>query len=105
MNNHQIEFTGQTKAMVKINNKTIDLQLLITKATTSPLMGLDWVQRLGIHLNADNIVLQRHNIQLDDTGRKIAQLKNDFKDLFYNHREIKDLSVKMNPKGGAQIIQ
>ena len=41
VNNHQVEFTAQTKAMVETNNKTIDLQLLITKATTSPLMGLD----------------------------------------------------------------
>ena len=63
------------------------------------------MQQLGIHLNADNSEIQVHNIQLDDTGRKIVQLKNDFEDLFYNNREIKALSVKINLKEGSQIIQ
>ena len=56
-------------------------------------MGLVWKQR------------QLHTIKLDDTEKKIAQLKNEFKDLFYNNKEIKDLSVKINPKEEAQIIQ
>ena len=58
-------FTEQTKATVKTNNKTIELPLLITIATTSPLKGLDWMQRLGIHLNANNSELQIHNINLE----------------------------------------
>ena len=42
---------------------------------------------------------------MDDTERKTAHLKHKFNDLFYNNKEIKDLSVKINPKEGAQIIQ
>ena len=34
---------------------------------------------------------------MHDTERKITQLKNKFKDLFYNSKEIKDLSVKIKP--------
>ena len=40
VNNNQIEFTGQTKTLLKTNNKTVKLSLLITKRTPSPLMGL-----------------------------------------------------------------
>ena len=74
-NNHQIEFTGQTKALVKTNTKTINLPLLITKVTTTPLMGFDCMKRLGVHLNADNSETQIHNVKLDDTKRNTFQLK------------------------------
>ena len=39
------------------------------------------------------------------TPKEKARLKNEFKDLFYNNKEIKDLSVKINLKERAQIIQ
>ena len=67
-------------------------------------MGIDWMQRLRIHLNADNSNLQIHNMELIDTGRKIAQLKNELIDLFYN-KEIKVPSGKINLKEGSQRIQ
>ena len=41
VSNQKINFVGQTKATVKTNKKTIELQLLITKIQTAPLMGLD----------------------------------------------------------------
>ena len=105
VNNQKISFTGQTKAMVKTNKETMELPLLITKAQTAPLMGLDWMLRLKLNLNSNNDAIQTHNIILDNTERKIIKLQNDFKDLFYNNKEIKNLSVKMNLKTGAQIIQ
>ena len=71
VNNRNIEFIGQAQATVKTNNKTIKLPLLITKATTTPLMGLDWMQRLRINMNTENIGLQIQNIQLDQTERKL----------------------------------
>ena len=55
---------------MKTNNKMIDLPKLITKATTSPLMGLDWMQRLGVQLNTDNSEIQIHNKEMDYTGKK-----------------------------------
>ena len=63
------------------------------------------MKRLGIHLNAANSEIQINNVKLDDTESKTAQLKHEFKDLFYNNKEIKDLSVKINVKEGVQIIQ
>ena len=41
VSNQRIEFTRQTNALVKTNKETIELPLLITKAKTSPLMGLN----------------------------------------------------------------
>ena len=51
VNNNRIELTEQTKATVKTKNEPLEFPLLVTKATTSPLTGLDWMQRLGLHLN------------------------------------------------------
>ena len=90
---------------MKTNNETIDLPLLITKATTSPLMELDWMQRLEIHLETNHSETQLHNIKMNDIGNTTLQLKNEFKDLFYNNKDINDLSVKSNIKEGAQVIQ
>ena len=105
VNNQRIEFTGQTNALVITNKETIELPLLITKAKSSPLMGLDWMQRLKINLSSNNEAIQIHNLKLDNTDKKIIKLQNDFKNLFYNSREIKNLSTKVQLKEGAQIIQ
>ena len=105
VNNQRIEFTGQTNLLVKTNKMTIELPLLITKAKTSPLMGLDWMQRLKINLSSNNEAIQIHNIKLDNMDKKIIKLQNDLKQFFYNNKEIKNLSVKIQLKEGAQIMQ
>ena len=43
VNDRKFEFTGQTTAKVG-TKKALELPLLITKAETSPLMGLNWMQ-------------------------------------------------------------
>ena len=91
--------------MVETNKEEIEQPLLITKAQTSPLMGLDWIQRLKIKLNSDNDGIQIHNIKLDNTEKRMIKLQNDFKDLVYNNKEFKYLSVKLNLKEGAKISQ
>ena len=58
-------------------------------------MGLDWMQRLKINLSSNHEAIQSHNIKLDNMHKKILKLQNDFKDLFYNNKEIKNLSVKI----------
>ena len=105
VNNQKIDFTGQTKAMVKTNKKTMELPLISTEAQTAALMGLDWMQRLKNNLSSNSDATQLHNINLDNTESKIIKLQNDFKDLFYNNKEIKNLSVKRNLKVGAKILQ
>ena len=43
--------------------------------------------------------------QKDDTEKKKTQLNNELMDIFYNNREIKDLSVEINLKERAQVSQ
>ena len=56
-------------------------------------------------MSSNNDAIQIHNLNLDSTEIKLIKLQNDFKDLIYNNKEIKNLSVKINIKTGAQIIQ
>ena len=101
VNDNKIEFRGQTLATVKTNKTTLQSPLLITKAIIKPLMGLDWMNPLGIALNTTTEDVKIHNIKLDETQKKILKLKNEF----YNNTEIKNLSVKINLKEDAKIIQ
>ena len=91
VNDIKIELRGQTIATVKTNKMTKQLPSLITKANITPLMGLDWMNRLGIALNTTSEDIKIHNIKVDETEKKILKLKNEFKDLFYNNTEIKNL--------------
>ena len=70
VNDNKIEFRGQTLATVKLNNTTLQLPLLITKANITPLMGLDWMNRLGIALNTTTENFKIQNIKLDETQKK-----------------------------------
>ena len=80
VSNRKIDFVGKTKTTAKTNKETIELPLLITKAQTTPLFGLDWMQRLEINLSANDDAIKVHNIKLDNTERSIIKLLNDFKD-------------------------
>ena len=105
VNDNRIDFLGQTKVLVKTNNTTLQLPLLITKANILPLMGLDWMKRLGITIKTITDDIEIHNIKMDETEKKILKLKNEFKDLFYNNTEIKYLEIKIDLKDDAKIIQ
>ena len=105
VNYNKIDFLRQTKALVKSNSTTLQLPLLNTKANFTPLMELDWMKRLGITLNTTTDDIKIHNIKMDETEKKILKLKNEFKDLFYNKRKIKNLEVKIDLKEDAKITQ
>ena len=105
VNDNKIEFIGQTNATVKTNTTTLQLTLLNTKANIAPLMGLDWMKRLKITINSNTEAIRLHNIRMDENDKRILKLKNEFKDLFYNHTEIKDTIFKIILKENANIIQ
>ena len=50
VNDNRIKFEGKTTATVEINGKRNDLEILITTKKTNPLLGLDWMKKLGITL-------------------------------------------------------
>ena len=63
---------------------------------------MEW---LKTNPNSSNDAVQINNMNLDTTEKRIIKLQNDFKDLFYNNREIKNLSVKIKMEEGAQKLQ
>ena len=69
VNDNKFEVIEQTKAAVKTNNTTLQLPLLIIKANITPLMGLEWMKRFGIALNATTDSIKIHNIKMDNTER------------------------------------
>ena len=79
VNNQKINFVGQTNATLETNKETIELALLITRAQTAPLMGLDQMQRLKINLSSNNDAIQIHDMKLDNRERRIIKLQNKAK--------------------------
>ena len=54
VNDNKIKFEGKTTANIRIDGKERQLELLVTTKQTHPLLGLDWMEKLGITLNTDN---------------------------------------------------
>ena len=90
---------------MRTNNTTLQLPLLITKTNITLLLGLDWMKRLRITLNAATDSIKKHNIKLEDVGKNILKPQEEFKDLFYNNTEIKNIFVKINLIENANIKQ
>ena len=53
INDNKIKFEGKTIAIVEIDGKRNDLEILVTTKKTNPLLGLDWMKKLGITLDID----------------------------------------------------
>ena len=51
VNDNKIRFEGKTTATVEINGQRNNLEILITTKKTNPLLGLDWMKKLGITLD------------------------------------------------------
>ena len=51
VNDNGKKFEGKTTASVEINGKRNDLELSITTKKINPLLGLDWMEKLGITLD------------------------------------------------------
>ena len=105
VNDNKNEFVGQTNATVKTNRTSSQLPLLITIAIITQLMGLDWMKPLKITINSSFEAIKIHNIGMDENEKKILTLKNEFKVLFYNNTEIKDMVVKITLNENANIKQ
>ena len=78
VNDNKTESRGQTTATVKTNKMMIQLPLLITKANITPLLALDWMNRLSKALNTTSEDIKIQNIKLDETEKKLLKLKNEF---------------------------
>ena len=102
VNDNQIQFEGKTTAKVEIDGKQKELEILVTTKRTNPLLGLDWMKKLGITLETDKTVPQIQQIKEDPD---ITSLKTKFKKLFTENHTVKGLEVKIQLKEDAKLIQ
>ena len=102
VNDNRIRFEGKTTAKVEINGTRKELELLVTTKKTNPLLGLDWMKKLGITLETGTTVSQIHRIK-EDTD--VTKLKTKFKKLFNENHTVNGLEAKIQLKENAKLIQ
>ena len=100
VNDNRIKFEGKS---VEINGKRNELELLMTTKKTNPLLGLDWMEKLGITLDTGETGPQINQItEYPD----ITTLKRKFRKLFNeNHTVNGIIEVKIQLKEDAKLIQ
>ena len=102
VNDNQIQFEGKTTARVGINGTRKELGLLVTTKKTKPLLGLDWIKKLGITLETGKTVKQLHQINEDPD---VTELEIKFKKIFIENHTANGLEVKIQLKEDAKLIQ
>ena len=100
VNDNRMKFEGKTTASVEINGKRNEL--LITTKKTNPLLGLDWMEELGITLDTGETGPQINQITEDPD---ITTLKKKFRKLFNENHTVNGIEVKIQLKEDAKLIQ
>ena len=74
VNDNRIKFEEKTTALVEINGKRNNLEVLITTKKTNPLLGLDWMEKLGITLDTNKIDPQVNHV-IEDSDVTVLKKK------------------------------
>ena len=85
-----------------MNGKRNDLEVFLTTKKTNPLLGLDWMEKLGITLDTSETGPQINHVKADPD---ITVLKKRFKKLFNENHAVNGLEVKIQLKEDAKLIQ
>ena len=102
VNDNHIQFEGKTIATIQNEGQIHHLELLVTTNETNPLLGLDWMEALGIELQTTNTETIIHNIVSNEDEQEI---KEQFRKLFNENETIKNIEVDIELKPGAKLIQ
>ena len=111
VNDNKTKFEGKTTANITIDGKERQLELLVTTKQTHPLLGLDWMGKLGITLNTDNNIqtikhiIDKPNQINCNSEREITALKSKFHKLFSTNHTVKNVEVDIQLKDDAKLIQ
>ena len=84
---------------MELNGTRKELELLVTTRKTNPLLGLDWMKKLGITLETGKTVPQVHQVKEDPN---VTTLKTNFKNLFNKNHTVE---VKIQLKEDTKLIQ
>ena len=88
---------------VKTEKSKEILPILITEnKNTQSLLGLDWLDKLGIRLQVNKNTNIIRNIETDGRRQKIM---NEYEDLFKNNHTIKDLTIDIQLKKDTNPLQ
>ena len=105
VNDNSIKFEGKTTANVEVAGTKQQLGLLITTKNTHPILGLDWMRKLGIKLESKVTTKLNHvNMPENTIDRRITALKRKFTRLFTENQTVKHRS-RHTKKEGAKLIQ
>ena len=74
----------------------------MTTKRTNPLLGLDWMKKLGITLETGKTVPQVQQMKEDPD---ITSMKTKFKNLFTENHTVNGLEVKIQLKEDAKLMQ
>ena len=99
---NKIRFEGKTTATEEINGQRNNLEILITTKKTNPLLGLDWMKKLGITLDTGKTGPQINHVTEDPD---ITSLKRKFKKLFHENHTVEGIEIKIQLKEDARLIQ
>ena len=102
VNGNWIRFEGKSTAAVKIYGKRNNLEFLVTTKKTNPLLGLDWMEKIGITLDTGSTDSQIDHIMEDPD---ITVLKKKFEKLFNENRTVNGLDVKIQIKEDTKLMQ
>ena len=75
VNDNKIRFEGKTTATVERNGQRNILEILITTKKTNPLLGLDWMKKLGITLDTGRTGPQINHVTEDPDITSLKSLK------------------------------
>ena len=100
VNDNNINFTGKTAAEIDFKEK--NLELLLTKRNTNPLLGLDLMKQLGMELRKPETKETVNNMKEDDDEKEI---KSKFVKLFNINHTIKNMEKDNELKPGAKLMQ
>ena len=102
VNDNRIRFEGKIIAMEEKDGKRNNLEILVTTKKTNPLLGLDWMEKLGVTLDTGDTGPQMNHV-IEDSDKTTQKRK--FKKVFLENLTVKGLEVKLQLKEDARLIQ
>ena len=95
VNDNQIKFEGKSTANVELDGTNRQLEILVTTRNTHPILGLDWMGKLGITLEVENSKTKINHITKtgNTEDRDITTPKRKFHKLFNENHTVNNIEV------------
>ena len=103
VNKNPKKFKGEAVVEVETERSRVTIPIIIAeKGNTQPLLCLNWLDKLEIGLKGKRETNIIRNIEVIERGEKIFK---DYENLFENNHTIKDLTIDIQLKKDAKLIQ